>query len=166
MLRLIEWLDLRYIFGPKRPFVTRLGALLTIAVLSTSIIGGMRNPERIVSRTPELPIEKADYVRGESLFRGLKPKAHVETLADAQRCLAQAIYFEARSEPVAGWEAVADVVINRASRPNIRVRFAAWCFKGNIAAINANFHLPVMACQTVPSSAFYGAKPCAWRAIN
>ena len=44
MLRLIEWLDLRYIFGPKRPFVTLLGALLTIAVLSTSIIGGMRNP--------------------------------------------------------------------------------------------------------------------------
>jgi spore germination cell wall hydrolase CwlJ-like protein len=130
MLRLIEWLDLRYIFGPKRPFITRLGALAVIALLSVSIISGMRNPERIASRAPEPIFEKADYVRGESLFRGLKPKAHVETLADAQRCLAQAIYFEARSEPVAGWEAVADVVINRALSPKYPGSICGVVFQG------------------------------------
>ncbi|MFO1185916.1 MAG: cell wall hydrolase [Bauldia sp.] len=34
-----------------------------------------------------------------------------------QRCLAEAIYFEARDEPVAGQEAVAQVVLNRVKNP-------------------------------------------------
>lgn len=37
-----------------------------------------------------------------------------EDYAKAHHCLAQTIYFEARSEPHDGWEAVAEVVINRA----------------------------------------------------
>jgi spore germination cell wall hydrolase CwlJ-like protein len=114
MLRLIEWLDLSYIFGPKRPLLLRLAAIFMVGIIGTSVIGGVRNPERIASRAPAPVLEKADFTRGESLFRGRKPENNVETLSDAQRCLAQAIYFEARSEPVAGWEAVADVVINRA----------------------------------------------------
>lgn len=36
-----------------------------------------------------------------------------ETLAKEQRCLAEAIYFEARSEPEQGRAAVAQVVLNR-----------------------------------------------------
>ncbi|MCH1568770.1 MAG: cell wall hydrolase [Parvibaculales bacterium] len=114
MIRLLEWLDLRYIIGPHRPFLLRLGALIVIVSLSTTIIAGMRNPERIASRTVQPVAQKLDYVRGESLFRGRKPENRKESLAEAQRCMAQAIYFEARSEPIAGWEAVADVVINRA----------------------------------------------------
>jgi len=114
MLRLLEWLDLRYIFGPSRPFLLRLGALAVIISLSAAIIGGVRNPERIVSRAPAPYLPQVEYARGENLFRGYKPLDNTEMLDDAQRCLAQAIYFEARSEPEAGWEAVADVVINRA----------------------------------------------------
>lgn len=34
-----------------------------------------------------------------------------------QRCLAEAIYFEARDEPIAGQEAVAQVVLNRVKNP-------------------------------------------------
>jgi len=37
-----------------------------------------------------------------------------ETLSDEMRCLAGAIYFESRGEPLAGQLAVGDVVVNRA----------------------------------------------------
>ena len=104
MLRLIEWLDLRYIFGPSRPFMLRFGAFCFIVIMSSAIVSGMRNPERVVSRAPAPYLPHSDFARSESLFRGVKPVAQTETLAEAQRCLAQAIYFEARSEPVAGWE--------------------------------------------------------------
>ena len=69
-------------------------------------------------------------MRSESLFRGTKPVNQAETLAEAQRCLAQAIYFEARSEPVAGWEAVADVVINRALSPSYPGSICGVVFQG------------------------------------
>jgi spore germination cell wall hydrolase CwlJ-like protein len=130
MLRLIEWLDLRYIFGPSRPFLLRLGALCVIVSMSSAIISGMLNPERVVSRAPAPYLLKVDYPRGESLFRGAKPVNQAETLAEAQRCLAQAIYFEARSEPMAGWEAVADVVINRALSPTYPGSICGVVFQG------------------------------------
>jgi spore germination cell wall hydrolase CwlJ-like protein len=38
-----------------------------------------------------------------------------DELAPATRCLAQAVYFEARGEPLAGQLAVAEVVLNRAA---------------------------------------------------
>ncbi|WP_394730265.1 cell wall hydrolase [Altererythrobacter sp. GH1-8] len=40
-----------------------------------------------------------------------------ETLSEQMQCLAGAIYFEARGEPLAGQLAVAQVVINRAESP-------------------------------------------------
>ncbi len=45
---------------------------------------------------------------------GLLKDGHEKDFAKAQRCLANAIYFEARSEPVRGQMAVAQVVVNRA----------------------------------------------------
>jgi len=130
MLRLIEWLDLRYVFGPSRPFLLRFGAFCFIVIMSSAIISGMRNPERVASRVPAPHIPHSDFVRSESLFRGEKPVKQAETLADAQRCLAQAIYFEARSEPLAGWEAVADVVINRALSPTYPGSICGVVFQG------------------------------------
>lgn len=41
-----------------------------------------------------------------------------ESLSEEGRCLAQAVYFEARSEPLEGQLAVAQVVLNRAGKPN------------------------------------------------
>ncbi len=58
--------------------------------------------------------------------------------AKAERCLANAVYFEARSEPLRGQEAVAQVVLNRA--------FSGF-YPNNICGVvyqNANRHL---ACQ-------------------
>jgi spore germination cell wall hydrolase CwlJ-like protein len=65
---------------------------------------------------------------------------HLEgkTYAKAERCLANAIYFEARSEPVSGQIAVAQVVMNRV--------FSGF-YPGDVCAViyqNANRHL---ACQ-------------------
>ena len=130
MLRLIEWLDLRYVFGPSRPFMLRFGAFCFIVIMSSAIVSGMRNPERVVSRAPAPYLPNNDFARSESLFRGVKPVAQTETLAEAQRCLAQAIYFEARSEPIAGWEAVADVVINRALSPTYPGSICGVVFQG------------------------------------
>lgn len=114
MLRLIEWLDLRYIWGPTRPFILRLVAGIIVLAMSVTIIFNVGKSEPLLVKAPAPYVQQPDLVRGESLFKGEKSPIKKETLAEAQRCLAQAIYFEARSEPVAGWEAVADVVINRA----------------------------------------------------
>lgn len=114
MLRLIEWLDLRYIWGPTRPFILRLVAGIIVLAMSVTIIFNVGKSEPLLVKAPAPYVQQPDLVRGESLFKGEKSPKKKETLAEAQRCLAQAIYFEARSEPVAGWEAVADVVINRA----------------------------------------------------
>lgn len=48
-----------------------------------------------------------------TLVAGLQSSPKVEDFSKAQQCLAQAMYFEARNEPIEGWQAVGDVVINR-----------------------------------------------------
>jgi spore germination cell wall hydrolase CwlJ-like protein len=59
--------------------------------------------------------------KGEVTGEGRRPKTPAEMLgllgksrAKAEKCLANAVYFESRSEPVRGQIAVAQVVINRA----------------------------------------------------
>ena len=59
--------------------------------------------------------------KGEVTGEGARPKSPAERLAllgpkraKAEKCLANAVYFEARSEPVRGQIAVAQVVMNRA----------------------------------------------------
>ena len=62
---------------------------------------------------PENIDGKIRMARVESLYNTAPENPDQETLEEAQHCLAQAIYFEARGEPVEGWEAVGQVVINR-----------------------------------------------------
>ena len=114
MLRLLQWLDFRYIWGPTGPFVMRLVGFFLICVLVAQIVDGLVHPEHVSSRAPTQVPPEREFSRSESLFSGTRPSKKRETFAEARRCLAQAIYFEARSEPLAGWDAVADVVINRA----------------------------------------------------
>jgi spore germination cell wall hydrolase CwlJ-like protein len=68
---------------------------------------------------PKTGVTVAD--KGQVTGEGRRPKSPAEHLglqgkarAKAERCLANAIYFEARSEPVRGQIAVAQVVLNRA----------------------------------------------------
>lgn len=51
-------------------------------------------------------------------------------LSDDARCLAQAVYFEARSEPLEGQLAVAQVVLNRVRSPYWPDRVCAVVFEG------------------------------------
>jgi spore germination cell wall hydrolase CwlJ-like protein len=92
--------------------------------------------------------------KGEVTGEGRRPKSPAEHLglqgkarAKAERCLANAIYFEARSEPVRGQIAVAQVVLNRA--------FSSF-YPEDICGVvyqNANRHLScqfTFACDGIP----------------
>jgi len=92
--------------------------------------------------------------RGENPIEGRRPKTPAEHLglvgkarAKAERCLANAVYFEARSEPVRGQIAVAQVVLNRA--------FSSF-YPEDVCGVvyqNANRHLScqfTFACDGIP----------------
>jgi hypothetical protein len=59
-------------------------------------------------------------------------------------CLAEAIYFEARGEPVEGQFAVAEVILNRVESPKFQTAFAKWCAKAQGANALANLVIIVM----------------------
>jgi len=82
-------------------------ALFLASVFSTSSYAfPVSKPEVAVSKKPEL---------GKKLHRGItyKGETEMEYQTRQRRCLATAIYFEARGEPVKGQLAVAQVVMNR-----------------------------------------------------
>ena len=131
MLRLLDWLDVKYLIGPIRSFWTGVAGFCLFALLAGQMLAGMADPERLVSRAPSPPLPEAEFSRAESLFSGQRSGNKPESFAEAQRCLAQAIYFEARSEPLAGWEAVADVVINRAVSRRYPASICGVVFQGD-----------------------------------
>lgn len=57
----------------------------------------------------------ASVPRGRSLPEMVTQLAHTEVPDEQQHCLAGAVYFEARGEPIEGQLAVAEVVLNRAA---------------------------------------------------
>jgi spore germination cell wall hydrolase CwlJ-like protein len=61
------------------------------------------------------PADLAATMRGRSLDEQVVAYGRVETDNEEQDCLANAVYFEARGEPIEGQLAVAEVVLNRAS---------------------------------------------------
>lgn len=60
-----------------------------------------------------LPSDQADQVRYASLADAVAAHAVEADLDDETRCMAGAIYFESRGEPLSGQLAVADVILNR-----------------------------------------------------
>ena len=62
---------------------------------------------------PENIDGKIRMARVESLYNKASENPDHETLEEAQHCLAQAIYFEARGEALEGQYAVGEVIINR-----------------------------------------------------
>lgn len=64
--------------------------------------------------------EEVEPVRRKGLFHSWFSNDLPDSVNDSaqKRCLAEAIYFEARSEPWAGQVAVAQVVLNRVKNPN------------------------------------------------
>jgi spore germination cell wall hydrolase CwlJ-like protein len=62
---------------------------------------------------PVAEAEAADADNGSSLQQLVSSMAVEDNMSDDMRCLAQAVYFESRGEPLDGQLAVARVVINR-----------------------------------------------------
>ena len=71
------------------------------------------NVTALVTPKSEAPISAP--VPGASLADLVLSLADTQTLDREQECLANAVYFEARSEPIEGQLAVAEVVLNRAA---------------------------------------------------
>jgi spore germination cell wall hydrolase CwlJ-like protein len=92
---------------PATPRAVALGSSTPAAGDQTpvEVLASVRPSDRVTVVAPKLEKngERRDYL-------ALIP---VEKLEEEKHCLAQAIYFEARSEPEAGQAAVAQVVLNR-----------------------------------------------------
>lgn len=97
------------------PTVTRAVLLssVTPAPVEPEIVAaaGMKVPAfaRVHASPDGKPVETASL----SIRPGYLDLVNPETMAQEQRCLAEAVYFEARSEPEAGQAGVAQVVLNR-----------------------------------------------------
>ena len=69
--------------------------------------------EEVVQELPEEAPEEISAPQADSLHELVAAMPHAEELSDEMRCLAGAVYFESRGEPLSGQLAVAQVVINR-----------------------------------------------------
>ena len=111
----------------------------------------------------EPPRNETIAPKGEVTGEGLRPKSPAERLgltgnarAKHEKCLADAIYFEARGEPVRGQMAVAQVVVNRV--------FSGY-YPNNVCGVvyqNSHRHLAcqfTFACDGIPDRI---NEPAAW----
>lgn len=94
---------------PRIPVAERTGASLFLSMLSRTVPAGLsEDGSKLGEGSTELPTLKNGKRR--LAFKG---ETETEYQARQRRCLATAIYFEARGEPVQGQLAVAQVVMNR-----------------------------------------------------
>jgi len=91
------------------------------------------------------------HTQAESLFATPVSATEPEKFEHARHCLAQAIYFEARSEPIEGWEAVGQVVINRAYDKRYPTRICDVVFQGEYRRHRCQFSF---ACDGRPDRAY------------
>lgn len=126
MLKLIGWLDIRHIVGALDALAYRCVAVAMLGFIGWQISAARDDGATLATYADaqsqnEMPdgttrpiIQPVAYADTESLFRApVTTRRQAENQRAEKRCLAQAIYYEARSEPLSGWKAVADVVINR-----------------------------------------------------
>jgi hypothetical protein len=109
--------------------------------------------------------------KGEVTGIDQRPRSPAERLAltgvaraKAEKCLANAVYFESRGESVRGQIAVAQVVMNRVFPRSIRMTFAAWFTRTPIATMPVNSPSLATAFQTSSPSPMPGSAPSASRA--
>jgi spore germination cell wall hydrolase CwlJ-like protein len=106
----------------------RVGVFAPVAILLVSLFGAgtpvawaqdQAPPayfaEEVVQPLPAEDSLEARVAEATSLHQLVGDMPIAEELSAEMRCLAQAVYFESRGEPLAGQLAVAKVVINRAS---------------------------------------------------
>jgi spore germination cell wall hydrolase CwlJ-like protein len=90
---------------------------MTDGLLSNASYGSMFAPSLDVDGFKPSPEEIAYHPTPDGLNFRYKGESQAEFEARERRCLATAIYFEARGEPVRGQVAVAQVILNRVRSP-------------------------------------------------
>ena len=150
--------ETRLYFGSEL-FSSSLGDMKPWAVGEAPVLMGPRAPaDPDMKQTAAAPANAAPGVtvagKGEVTGEDRRPKSPAERLnlsgvkrAKAEKCLANAVYFESRSEPVRGQIAVAQVVMNRV--------FSGY-YPGDVCGVvyqNAHRHLAcqfTFACDGIP----------------
>lgn len=84
-----------------------------VVFVSEPIIQPLPAPDTQVEAVPENPVQGGSVRQASSLNELVGMIDTSVALSDEMECLAGAVYFEARGEPLAGQLAVAQVVINR-----------------------------------------------------
>jgi spore germination cell wall hydrolase CwlJ-like protein len=110
-------------WAPDEAPIVMLPRAPTVAEANTDT-ASPKEPARALSLSDKSKAERDAVTvagKGEVTAEAARPKSPAERLglslkarAKAEKCLANAVYFESRSEPVRGQIAVAQVVINRA----------------------------------------------------
>jgi spore germination cell wall hydrolase CwlJ-like protein len=131
-------------------------ALATVTILlaqQVSSLSGDRLQEALRAVDYDFSVETLQATDAmDRLFTGpVAFKGSGETYDQARQCLAQAIYFEARSEPAEGWVAVADVVLNRARDPRFPASICGVVFQGEYRRHKCQFSF---ACDGVSDTAY------------
>jgi Cell Wall Hydrolase len=111
--------------------IARCLRLVLLSIVGVALIGGPLNKpldngprigvqvafeNRLTITDPSANLAKRD-LQLSAIVSKLKPALQAEPVGDAL-CLTQAIYFEARGEPLEGQLAVAQVVLNRYDNPS------------------------------------------------
>ncbi len=87
-----------------------------------------------------------------ALGRARKAAAYLRHRRVERSCLARAVYFEARSEPLLGQFAVATVVLNRVAAPNYPASICAVVYQGSSRRNGCQFSFACDGKSDVPKS--------------
>ena len=113
---------------------------LTLSADTLRVVESEGTLTRIDATAQLQPLEGAEVVRLSALSASAAVSAAVDPGGgDALTCLAQAIYFEARSQSEAGQQAVAQVVMNRTHLPQYPATVCGVVYQGAERATGCQF---------------------------
>jgi hypothetical protein len=131
--------DLSTSTAPDGGISVRLGGLMGVEAASLSTLSETRL-RRLGSAFEGRSADDPRIMTNAELDNLRRPRGGREW-----QCLTEALYFEARGEPIEGQYAVAEVILNRVDHANYPDRFAMWLTKAPAAASPASSPIPAMA---------------------
>ena len=111
-------------------FIVQLFALQSMAAAELSVPFHLKELVKIFA--PKSLITAPYLLKYNNLLTSMRPKERSTLLTSMRpqnrpnfqwKCLAEALYFEARGEPIKGQFAVAEVILNRVDSPNFPTVF-------------------------------------------
>jgi hypothetical protein len=165
----VDGLDMEMMFGAARVYFDPAPVGVRLAVIEPYTAGDapvLLVPTAVANApsadAPVPPAEKSGPSKAEiaSALNGLSPAARLrldgKARARAERCLANAVYFEARGESVRGQIAVAQVVLNRAFSGFYPRDICGVVYQGAHRHLSCQF---TFACDGIPDVV---TEPAAW----